>query len=127
MLTIAYADLRNAFEFISASAPHAHSAYVCKDTGAIYWLSNTIELEDDVPDDVTTSDRYITVPHKNDLNLGQNIALSFIDQIQPNDYNTVASYFRKRGAYRRFKELLQSHGLLENGMHLKLMLLMTHY
>ncbi|MDO9232650.1 MAG: hypothetical protein Q8N02_10315 [Methylotenera sp.] len=29
------------------------------------------------------------------------------------DYNTVASYFRKKGAYRRFKDLLEERGRLK--------------
>jgi hypothetical protein len=113
MITVNYTELRNAFEFVSSGSPSEQNAYICLDTGAVYWASNTIELEEDVPDDLETSDRYIAVPHKNELKLGQSMALSFIDQELPDDYNTVASNFRKRGAYRRFKELLQAQGALE--------------
>ena len=113
MAPINYTELRNAFEFVSSGSPFEQMAYICTDTGAIYWVSSTIELEEEVPDDLETSDRYIAVPHKNNLKLGQSMALAFIDQTLPDDYNTIASYFRKRGAYRRFKELLQSQGLLE--------------
>ncbi len=113
MITTNFTELRNAFEFVSSGSPSKQYAYICLDSGAIYWVSNLIELEEDVPDDLTTSNRYISVPHKNDLKLGQSMALSFIEQTLPDDYNTVASFFRKRGAYRRFKELLQTQALLE--------------
>ena len=113
MITVNYTELRNAFEFVSSSSPSEQNAYICMNTGAIYWISTITELEDEVPDDLETSDRYIPVPHKNDLKLGQSMALTFIDQALPDDYNTVASFFRKRGAYRRFKELLQAQGMLE--------------
>lgn len=113
MLTVNYHELRNAFEFVSSSSSGTQNAYICKDTGLIYWLSNNIELEEVVPDDLETSDRYISVPHKNDLKLGQGLAMSFIDQEIRYEYNFAASLFRKRGAYRRFKELLLSAGLLE--------------
>jgi hypothetical protein len=106
-------ELRNAFEFVSSGPSSQHSAYICIDTGIIYWKSNVMDLEEEIPDDVETSDRYIPVPHKNDLKLGQSLALSFIDQEIPHEYNFAASLFRKRGAYRRFKELLQSERLLE--------------
>lgn len=106
-------ELRNAFEFVSSGPSSEHSAYICIDTGIIYWSSNVIDLEEEIPDDVETSDRYIAVPHKNDLKLGQSLALSFIDREIPHEYNFAASLFRKRGAYRRFKELLQTEGLLE--------------
>lgn len=106
-------ELRNAFEFVSSGPSSEHSAYICIDTGIIYWKSNVMDLDEEIPEDIETSDRYISVPHKNDLKLGQSLALSFIDQEIPHDYNFAASLFRKRGAYRRFKELLQSEGLLE--------------
>jgi len=106
-------ELRNAFEFVSSGPSSENSAYICIDTGIIYWTSNVIDMEDEIPEDVETSDRYIAVPHKNDLQLGQSLALSFIDQEIPHEYNFAASLFRKRGAYRRFKELLQAEGLLE--------------
>lgn len=106
-------ELRNAFEFLSSGPSSQNFAYMCMDTGIIYWKSNVMDLEEEIPADLETSDRYIAVPHKNDLQLGQNLALSFIDQEIPHEYNFVASLFRKRGAYRRFKELLQSVGLLE--------------
>lgn len=106
-------ELRNAFEFVSSGPSSQNFAYMCMDTGKIYWKSNVMDLEEEIPGDLETSDRYIAVPHKNDLQLGQSLALSFIDQEIPHKYNFVASLFRKRGAYRRFKELLQSVGLLE--------------
>jgi hypothetical protein len=106
-------ELRNAFEFVSSGPSSEHSAYICMNTGIIYWTSNVMDLEEEVPDDIETSDQYIAVPHKNDLQLGQSLALSFIDQEIPHEYNFAASLFRKRGAYRRFKELLQAEGLLE--------------
>ena len=112
MRSINLDELRNAFEFVSSGSSSQHSAYICMDTGIIYWKSNVIDLEEEIPDDIETSDRYISVPHKNDLKLGQNLALSFVEQEIPHDYNFAASLFRKRGAYRRFKELLQTEGLL---------------
>ena len=112
-LSVDYTDLRNAFEFVSSGSKYQHNAYISLDTGSIYWTSNVLELEEEVPDDLSSSGRYILVPHKNEFKLGQNLALTFIDQELPYDYNFVASLFRKKGAYRRFKELLQSQGLLE--------------
>jgi|SRR5450830_441369 len=112
-IIIVYTDLRNAFEFVSSGSKNQHNAYISLDTGTIYWTSNALELEEEVPDNLEFSDSCILVPHKNEFKLGQNLALSFIDQELPYDYNFVASLFRKSSAYRRFKELLQSQGLLE--------------
>ena len=65
-------ELRTTFEFVSFGAPLEHSAYICVDTGKIYCHSISAGLEEeDLPEDLETSDRYIAVPHKNDLGLGR--------------------------------------------------------
>jgi hypothetical protein len=108
------ADLRNAFDFVSAGAPLEHGAYICADTGKIFWTSDTADLDDDdVPADIDDSDRYIGLPHKNDLGLGRRLVLAFVEQELPADYEDVARFFRRRGAYGRFKDLLQTRGMLE--------------
>ena len=95
--------LRAAFEFVSFGVPLEHQAYICLDTGRIYWESESAGLnEDDLPDDLETSDRYIAVPHKNDLGLGRRLALTFADREMPDSYDIVAGFFRRRGAYARF-------------------------
>jgi hypothetical protein len=108
------AELRTAFEFVSTGAPFEHSAYICIDTGRIYLKSVSVDLEEeDLPEDLEFSDRYIPVPHKNDLDLGRRLALAFADLELPNDYYVIASFFRRRGAYGRFKELLHTRGMLQ--------------
>ncbi|MGH8865881.1 MAG: hypothetical protein ACREVZ_14755 [Burkholderiales bacterium] len=113
MAVIKYSDLRDAFDFVSFGAPFESHAFLCVDTGVIHCTSDTLELDEEVPDDLETSDRYIAIPHKNDLNLGRDLALSFADQELPADYATVAGFFRSKGAYSRFKQLLESRGVLE--------------
>ena len=113
MVAIQYADLRDAFDFISFGVPFESNAFLCVDTGVIYCTSDAGELDEEVPDDLETSDRYIAIPHKNDLNLGRDLALSFAEQELPDDYDTVAGFFRSKGAYGRFKQLLESRGVLE--------------
>ena len=109
-----YAELIDAFEFVSYGAPYEHSAYICGDTGKIYWVSSMLDREDEIPDDLETSDRYIAVPHKKDLDLGRKLALSFVEQQLPDDYDTIAGFFRGRGAYRRFNDFLDSRGVIES-------------
>ncbi|MDO9365224.1 MAG: UPF0158 family protein [Methylotenera sp.] len=113
MLNVDFDELLNALEFVSANTIGDEEAYICQVTGTIYWISSEVDLEPDTPEDIEISDLYIAVPHKKDLGLGQGLAMAFIDQELPDDYNTVASYFRKKGAYRRFKDLLEERGQLE--------------
>jgi len=114
MVTVKYEDLSAAFDFVSFGAPFEHRAFVSLDTGAIYWISETSPIdEEDLPDDLETSDRYIAIPHKNELDLGNNLALRFAEEQLPHRYSTIAAAFRHRGAYARFKELLVAEGCLE--------------
>jgi uncharacterized protein UPF0158 len=114
MATVKYAELLAGLEFVSSGAPFEHDAYIGPDTGTIFWVSSmTGDLEDEVPDDFETSDRYIPVPHKNDLDVGRDLVLSFIERELPGEYDTVTGFFRSKGAYRRFKNLLEARNLLE--------------
>ena len=107
-------ELRTTFEFVSFGAPLEHSAYICVDTGKIYCHSLSAGLEEeDLPEDLETSDHYIAVPHKNDLGLGRRLALAFVDQELSDESDTVAGFFGRRGAYGRFKALLHARGMLE--------------
>jgi len=114
VVTIKYDDLSAAFDFVSFAAPMEHRAYVSLDTGAIYWISETNPIdEEDLPDDLDASDRYIAIPDKNELDLGSNLALRFVEEQLPDRYADVEDFFRRRGAYARFKELLAAEKCLE--------------
>ena len=114
MVKVKYDDLSAAFDFVSFAAPFEHRAFVSLDTGAIHWISETSPIdEEELPDDLETSDRYIAVPHKNDLDLGNNLALRFAEEQLPHRYASVESCFRHRGAYARFKDLLAAERCLD--------------
>jgi hypothetical protein len=114
MITVKYDDLSAAFDFVSFGAPFEHQAFVSRDTGAVYWISEAIPIEEEeLPNDLDTSNRYIAVPHKNDLDLGNHLALRFAEEQLPHRFATIEGFFRRRGAYARFKELLSSEGCLD--------------
>jgi hypothetical protein len=114
MVRIKYDDLSAAFDFVSFAAPFEHHAFVSLDTGAMYWVSETSPIDDeDLPDDLETSDRYILIPHKNDLDLGKRLALRFAEERLAYRYASVEACFCHRGAYGRFKELLAEERSLE--------------
>jgi hypothetical protein len=113
VVTIAYDDLSLAFDFVSSASPMEHNAYICLDTGNIYWTSQLAPMDEDVPDDLESSDRYIAIPHKNDLDLGRALTLRFVAEELPERYERTRDFFRSRGAYARFKQLLESEGILE--------------
>jgi hypothetical protein len=114
MVRVKYDDLSMAFDFVRSAGPMEHAAYVSLDTGAIYWVSEENPIEDDeLPDDLDTSDRYLEIPHKNDLDLGRELAFRFVEARLPDRFTDVENFFQHRGAYARFKDLLEAEGRLE--------------
>jgi hypothetical protein len=70
-------------------------------------------LGDDLPEDIEDSDKYISIPHKNDLDLGKALVIEFTSQYLPEEIGRVYSIFNRKGAYSRFKELLEKKGFLD--------------
>jgi hypothetical protein len=110
---VRFSELLDAFEFVSFGGDMDHSAFIDPDTGSIYYVSSETEMDDEVPEELESSDRYIAVPHKGDFNLGRDLALSFADEQLPSDYETITGFFRKKGAYARFKDFLDARNLLQ--------------
>ena len=109
---IKFSDLEDAFHFVNSSSYGMHSAILYKDTSKIVYHS---EMGDDaeVDDEDLDWDKCVEIPHKNDLDLGQRLAFEFVETHLPDKYHQVETMFRRSGAYRQFKDLLESKGLLE--------------
>ena len=105
-------ELLDAFEWISAGESIGDcKAFVSRVTGEVYWAGEGVEEE--LPDDINDGSLYIAVPKKSGLELGRSLALRFAEESLPDSYDTIHDYFRKRGAYARFKSLLERAGKLE--------------
>jgi hypothetical protein len=114
-LAITIAELRDAFEFANLGDEAEAQAYVDRQTGRVYtWMDPGIAGDDQepLPDDIE-SERYLEIPDKRDLNLGKYLALDFADAHMPADADDVRAIFSRRGAYGRFKSLLQRRGMLD--------------
>ena len=111
--SVELAELQNALDFVSSGELIDCSAYISLDTGRIIYRSLEGLGDEDVPEALEISGRYVGVPHKRDLDLGRNLALSFIGEELPDDFETVAGFFRRKGAYGRFKDLLARRNLLD--------------
>jgi Uncharacterised protein family (UPF0158) len=111
MVAVGYAELLDAFYFVSAAAPVEHHAFLDRTTGKIYWVAEGIDAE--LPEHLDHGDRYIAIPHKHALDLGTNLALRFAAAELPGKYARIEASFRRRGAYARFKDTLADEGLLD--------------
>jgi hypothetical protein len=111
--TILYDDLEAALQWVSSSAPFENAAYISKTTGKVFYSSSSGDIEDELPDDYEDAALYWTVPHKNNLDLGNRLAHRFTDERLPEHRREVHEIFRHRGAYSKFKALLQRLGILD--------------
>lgn len=109
---ISFSDIQDAFLFVSSAPYGEHSAVLCKDTGRILYRSEMSGV-DEIGEDELDWDKCVGIPHKNDLDLGQELVFEFVEKHLQNDYHRVQEIFRGRGAYGRFKNFLDSKGMLE--------------
>lgn len=106
-------DLVNAFLFVSAGRPFEHEAYLSVETGVIHYWSQLGSFDEELPDDIVDPEKYIAIPHKNDLDLGKRLALRFVEDLLPDDLHNVHRIFSRKSAYSRFKSLLEDRGMLQ--------------
>lgn len=114
MVTVSFDDLESAFLWVSGTAQYDNAAYISKATGQVFLDSASHETEDELPEDYEDALLYWTVPHKNELNLGRSLAFEFVEERLPDQLKNVQRIFHERGAYRRFKDLLDRKCLLDD-------------
>jgi hypothetical protein len=111
---VEFDDLLAAFDWVNASYEGDNSAFVCRETGTIHWGSNSAEMEDELPDDVDDGRLYVAVPHGAELGLGRRLALAFTEEALPESVSEVSGFFRRPGAFARFRELLDREQRLDD-------------
>jgi hypothetical protein len=112
-MTIKFSDIEDAFFFVSMGEMYMNSAILCIETGQTFYISDfgdSDELPEDIDDD---SDKYIEIPHKNELNLGKSLVLEFSAMYLPDNLEKINCLFHKKGAYSKFKNLLEAKGVLD--------------
>src|SRR5689334_19775704 len=100
---VSLSDLLLAFEWLSSGDGFDKVVYVSRTTGAIHWASESLDLEEELPDDLDDESLYAVLPDKNDLDLGSRVVFRFVDRYLPEAHETVSALFHQRGAYGRFK------------------------
>ena len=110
---VSFKDLQEAFEFVSAGGGDEHEAFLCKRTGKIYCHSELVDDLDALPDDIGDGDKFLQIPDKHDLDLGKPLASDFAHEFLADDFEEVRRFFGKKGAYARFKQLLERRGVID--------------
>ncbi|WP_432454211.1 MULTISPECIES: UPF0158 family protein [unclassified Agarivorans] len=105
-MAIKFSDILDLFELVNFGSPFEHQGYICKVSGKSYFYSEFGDNEEALPDDID-DEKYLAIPDKNDLALGTELVFDFVQQYLPSEYDRVRSIFRHKGAYSRFKALLE--------------------
>ena len=108
-----FTEIEAAFDFVSSGAPFEHTAYVSTVTGETYCHTEIGDNFEPLPEDIDEPGKYIAIPHKNELGLGKPLALKFAARSLPDSTHEIAGMFQRRGAYSRFKKLLEDRGKLD--------------
>lgn len=107
-------ELIHAVEYVTAGQSFNSEAYVHIQTGQIHCYSEELaDIEPPLPANISDSDKYLAVPTKHDLDLGNRLVVDFVEETLPDAVNDVHQMFRRPGAYRRVKDLFQMRGVLE--------------
>jgi uncharacterized protein UPF0158 len=111
-MPVSFSDLQLAFEFVSSGGVGKNEAYLDRQSGKIYWHSELGDTDEKLPDDIDDQ-RYIAIPDKREFDLGRPLVLDFAREFLTDDYDKVRQIFSRRGAYRRYKDLLVQRGALQ--------------
>jgi hypothetical protein len=112
-MPVSWKDIQEAFEFVSAGLAGEHQAFLCVQSGKVYWHSEFLDDLDELPEDIDAPGKYVEIPDKRALNLGKPLVLEFASRFLPNDFDEVRRIFSKKGAYGRFHALLDRRGARE--------------
>ena len=109
-----FSDIELAYDSVSSQAPSMCVAYISRTHGTIFYLDDATGVSDELPEDFETSDDYLEIPHKNDLDLGVPLVKRFIGKVRPELSDDVRSIFSRKGAYSRYKSLLERNRILDD-------------
>ena len=109
-------ELIQALDWVSDLSNSENMAFVCRETGRVYMTSEEdfgVELEPDLPSDIDDITKYAIVPSRRDLRLGKRLAVRFVQASLPERLEETYEIFAARGAYARFKDMLERDQVLE--------------
>jgi len=99
-----YTDIEDAFMFSDFGGGYESEAYLCKQTGETYYVSDYVDEEEPLPDDLDDGEKYILLPYRDELDMAH--PRDFISEKMPVQIDKLNEIFNYKGAYRRFKDWL---------------------
>jgi hypothetical protein len=102
--------------FLWADSADERSAFVTHATGAVHLVGgdmDPVDQMDPVPDELDDDALHVEVPDKRDLDLGQRLAMRFMEDVLPARIDEARAALHRRGGWRAFKDLLDRAGQLQ--------------
>src|SRR6516164_5207347 len=96
-MPVSFSDLQLAFEFVSGGGMGENEAYLDRQSGKIYWLAEFDDNDEELPGDID-DEKYISIPHKRELDLGKPLVLDFAGEFLADDYDEVRHIFSREEA-----------------------------
>jgi len=111
--TLPYSELAFAYEWISGGEQGGNTSCIRRSDGKVFIAGDAVDEDEmePMPDNAGNVGLYAALPNRRDLGLGTAVARRFADEFAPQLREAVDDAFRKRGAWRAFRNLLESHGL----------------
>lgn len=109
-VTFNFDTIELAFEYANFD-DRSNEAYLDRHTGDPVYFS-MVGDSDDVPDDFDDATRYVARPDTRELGLGSQLAIQFASETAPALLDEVRKVFKRRGRFRRFKDVLDRNDLL---------------
>jgi len=106
-------DLFAAFDIANVASGYDNKAFVSLSTGKTYIITDYKDPDEEIPEDLETSDDYVALPSKRELGLGQDMVFEFVRETITDDWADIRDMFRRKGAFRRFKHVLGERNLLD--------------
>lgn len=111
--SITCSELEDALQWNSAGDFGEQQAWFCRDTGKIHWHTELDDNFEELPEDIDNATRYLALPSKRDLDLGNALALQFAQEQLPDQYDDIYALLHHRHAYARYKVVLEKYEKLD--------------
>lgn len=112
---VPYDQLELALMWASDGGGFGNAAWIRRSDGRIIYEGGDADPDDDepAPADLGDESRYVALPDARELDLGNALAFAFADEVAPSLRDAVRDAFRRKGAWRAFRDLVDRAGLDE--------------
>lgn len=111
---VAIGTLLDALDSISGDPTLDAHAWLSRSSATVvYHSAYSDDSIDPLPQDIDDTDEWLELPSPKDLDLGRPLAFAFVAEYAPEDEVRVHDFFRRRGAYRHYKDWLAQRELLD--------------